>query len=173
MLLTVDGGSKMSARCLFFLDGGKREENPMSHTPLHRAAVLPLNTTPRVGAALGHSRAPLSRSATNRPTDRPTNQPLDSLESRRWHCVAVRRRLSPLPPPPPPLLPLPLPPPPTPSPPPPSLPPPPPPPPTPPPPLPPSLSSWMMARTARRWLVDDTERHLGETDPPSGLCRRR
>jgi hypothetical protein len=26
------------------------------------------------GAALGHSRAPLSRSATNRPTDRPTNR---------------------------------------------------------------------------------------------------
>jgi len=47
MLLTVDGGSKMSARCLFFLDGGKREENPVSHTPLHRAAVPPLNTTPR------------------------------------------------------------------------------------------------------------------------------
>lgn len=63
MLLTVDGGSKMSARCLFFLDGGKREENPVSHTPLHRAAVLPLNTTPR-----GAVRPPSSPSATkNKP----------------------------------------------------------------------------------------------------------
>lgn len=49
----------MSARCLFFLDGGKREENPMSHTPLHRATVLPLNTTPR-----GALRPPSSPSAT-------------------------------------------------------------------------------------------------------------
>lgn len=37
---------------------------------------------------------------------RPTDQPLDSLESRRWHRVAARRRLSPLPPPPPPPPPL-------------------------------------------------------------------
>lgn len=59
ILLTVDGGSKMSARCLFFLDGGKREENPMSHTPLHRATVLLLNTTPR-----GALRPPSSPSAT-------------------------------------------------------------------------------------------------------------
>lgn len=44
---------------LLLLDGGKREESPMSHTPLHRATVLPLNTTPR-----GALHPPSSPSAT-------------------------------------------------------------------------------------------------------------
>ncbi|TGZ49967.1 hypothetical protein DBV15_07462 [Temnothorax longispinosus] len=70
-------------------------------------------------AALSDILAHLSRST--------TDQPLDSLESRRWHCVATRRRLSPLPPPSPP----------------------------PPPPPPPPQPRWMVTvRTARRWRFD-------------------
>jgi len=52
---------------LLLLDGGKREESPMSHTPLHRATVLPLNTTPR-----GALRPPSSPSATKNKLARST-----------------------------------------------------------------------------------------------------
>jgi len=65
-----------------------------------------LVTRPTHLSALSDRSRTLSRtSRAPRPTDRPTNQPFDSLESRRWHCVAAHCRLSPLPPsplPPPP-----------------------------------------------------------------------